>query len=551
MRYLFVLALFLSALQAGEPTCYTVQLLSRSYSESNHQQLQDTQYDASCRVMHIGKKSTVRCGCFEKMKEAKSHRKTLLSGYPKAFIVTTYKSRFATQKPKEVLKEVVKEEDNKSSVVIVPPVVAVAEPVERVKPDAIKKIDKPEKVLKKKAKRSKQEQVKVIKKRESVWFYDRYLDKLKGKKSRFYDYKYSFGAQLSYDLAYFDEADKDYFEDGWRRVRINHAGSFLDEKLFYELEYSFTGNNNFKDIYLGYKDKWHYIESDYRVKAGNIKIPFSLDSYSSSKNITFMERALTDAFSDNRQLGVELLLSKKVDKSHLNLFGALYTNSIDENIDDETLKSGYAVRGTYAYKFNKYHLLSLGAAYQSRSMEGDSIKFNQGAESKYVNKKYVSVTIKGVDSVSKANIEALYINNEYSLQAEYTHSFVDALNERTSMQNYNFYAYYLQASYFLVGVGKRYKFKTATLGKIKPKREGAVELAMRYSYINLNDTTQDKKEEGGTQNDYTFALNWYVNREMKVMLNYIIAEPDVYKTDPEDSYQGLYQVLQARVLFSF
>jgi phosphate-selective porin OprO/OprP len=195
------------------------------------------------------------------------------------------------------------------------------------------------------------------------------------------------------------------------------------------------------------------------------------------------------------------------------------------------------MRFTYAYKFKKNHLLSVGSAFMNRSMNGESVSYKQGSESQYMNNKYVSVKIKDVDTTMKKNIEALYINDKYSLQAEYTMIDVNAKKD-----NYNFYAIYLQGSYFIIGNGSRYKFSNSTLVKPKLNRDGALEVAFRYSYIDLN----DKDETGGTQKDYTYGVNWYYNNELKFMFNYIVAEPK-----GTDDYDGRLQILQARALFSF
>jgi phosphate-selective porin OprO/OprP len=77
---------------------------------------------------------------------------------------------------------------------------------------------------------------------------------------------------------------------------------------------------------------------------------------------------------------------------------------------------------------------------------------------------------------------------------------------------------------------------------VKPNKDGSVEVAFRYSYLNLN----DKDEHGGMQTDYTYGLNWYISKELKVMANYIVAKPK-----ETDEYDGLLQIVQARILFAF
>ena len=555
MKFL-ILSLFTLSLWAN--SCYTVQITSAFNSTKNYETLKSRDYPQSCKLMEIGKTLTVRCGCHDKYKDAKETLSQLKNSYEKAYITTTYKSRFEPETALIVepvkLNDTTQPETNTTLLQESKPIPILTQEViapiikEEITIDSSKRkpLEKVKSKTKKKSKvkKSKKSKKRYRKKTEQKYSYTKYLDMLESKDSiGSYDYRYKFGAQLSYDLAHINEADTSYNVTDWRRIRVSHSGSFFNEKLFYELEYSFTGPNHYKDIYIGYKDKIKPLGLKYRVKFGNIKIPFSLEGYSSSKNITFMERALTDGYADNRKLGAELLLSKKIDKDTINLFTSVFSNSIDENLANELEKPGQAVRLTYAHKFQKQHLISIGGAFMNRDMKGEDVKFNQASESKFIQEKYVSVRIKDVNTLQKFNIESLYIYNNYSLQGEYTGVNLLALED-----NYTFNAYYLQGSYFPIGIGRRYKTKSSTLGKIKPTKGGALELAFRYSYINLNDDGEKgiHPEYGGEQTDYTFGVNWYVNNEFKFMLNYIIAEPK-----DTDNYDGRLQILQLRTLFAF
>ncbi|MDQ7066882.1 MAG: porin [Sulfurimonas sp.] len=94
-----------------------------------------------------------------------------------------------------------------------------------------------------------------------------------------------------------------------------------------------------------------------------------------------------------------------------------------------------------------------------------------------------------------------------------------------------------------MGQGRRYRSSSSKMRKPRLNRDGALELAVRYSYINLNDQDEDNN---GEQTDYTLGVNWYINDEIKLMLNYIVAEPLGTKL-----YNGRLHVLQTRILFSF
>jgi phosphate-selective porin OprO/OprP len=176
-------------------------------------------------------------------------------------------------------------------------------------------------------------------------------------------------------------------------------------------------------------------------------------------------------------------------------------------------------------------------------MKGSSIKFNTTAESEIQRDKYVSVKVKDVDVVREKNLSLLYINGKYSLQGEYT-----KVNEDAVIDNYAFYSYYIEGSYFLYGDGREYKQSSATLSRAKPYGWGALEFALRYSYINLNDKGNSgvHPEEGGTQKDYNYGINWYFNKEMSFMFNYIVAYPKVI-----DEYDGRLEIVEARARFAF
>lgn len=352
-----------------------------------------------------------------------------------------------------------------------------------------------------------------------------------------WDYRYGFGANLTYDIAYIDTAYPGKYSDmGWRRVRLSHEGSFFDKDLFYEIEYSFLEGNHYKDLYVGYEGKIKDLKLKYRIKAGNIKPPFGLEGYSSSKYNTFMENSLLDPFYEDRKLGVELLLHRGKKDHQFNLFLAYLTNSIDEreviDIDAGFINRLYG-RFTYCYEIDKNHLLSTGFSFMNATMNDASIRYNQKAESDWIHDNYVSTRVKHIESITNFGLEALYIYKRLGLQAEYIQSTMHALND------YTFKGYYLQASYFLTKDKKRFNQNTSTIARIKTK--GALELAARYSYLNLN----DKDELGGTQRDYNFGLNYYINNEFKAMINYVVAEPK------SDRYDGRLQLIQGRLQYAF
>ncbi|SFV58418.1 Phosphate-specific outer membrane porin OprP; Pyrophosphate-specific outer membrane porin OprO [hydrothermal vent metagenome] len=563
-KFLFFLFVSLTLLHA-QKTCYTVELISAVNNKSNKERLEQKNYDSSCKVMTISNMLSVRCGCFNKYKDAKKHLKSLKREYKDAYVRTTYASRFATKQaiqkkpvlqPKKAQREDIAvpvetilqpvQEENMTHVVVQAPISTEIKKQDKVKKKNKKKKNKKKKNKKKKNKKNKKKKkVKYIKLRAASYNYQKYLHYLSNKRPiRPYGYLYSFGGQISYDLGYIDQTPAKYSDFPqpysnrmWRRIRFDHEGSFFDKKLFYKFEYSFTGTDRYKDVYFGYQDKFNS-ETFYRIKAGNIKIPYSLQRYSSSKNLSFMERPLgDDAFSIGRELGLEIFLNIKLQQHLFGLFLASYTNSIDERNRNEANKSGNSLRVTYTYKVSKRHLFHVGIGFLNEDLKNNTLRYKQNSESKIMNEKYVSTKIKHVENRNVRNLDILYLNNRYYCEAGYMDSIVDAKKGA-----YRFYSYFLEGSYFFIGRGKRFDTKESKFSKIKTTKDGALELALRYSHINLN----DKDEQGGQQTNYSASLNWYLTTEFKMMFNYIRALPK-----ETDDYDGVINIYQMRFLFAF
>ena len=91
-----------------------------------------------------------------------------------------------------------------------------------------------------------------------------------------------------------------------------------------------------------------------------------------------------------------------------------------------------------------------------------------------------------------------------------------------------FYGYF---SYFLTGENRKYKKENGVFSRVKPnknfhwgrgKGKGAIELAARYSELDLS----DEEIDGGRLQDLTLGVNWYLNPNTRVMLNYVRANVD-------------------------
>ncbi len=320
-----------------------------------------------------------------------------------------------------------------------------------------------------------------------------------------------------------------------RRARIGIKGKPTSE-LKYEIEYSFTGNNDWKDVYLQYE-----FAPDFFVKAGNIKEPIGLEALSTSKVNTFMERSLSHAFLNKRKLGVQMHRYIKSDDHRYTLTAGAFGKSLDNVIDNEEDGTSVVGRATYAYMPKKNRLLHLGLATAYTEYDEQTIKLNTTPESDLFDRKLISTKIKNVEESQHVGLEGAVIWDNLSLQGEYMNMGIQ--NDDSS---YDFNGWYLQASWFITGESRGYKAKKATLSRVKPKNPitegglGAWEVAMRMSYLDID----DKDEEESKETDYTVGLNWYATSNFRMMANYVRAELTEPDLDSED-------IVQVRVQYDF
>jgi len=107
----------------------------------------------------------------------------------------------------------------------------------------------------------------------------------------------------------------------------------------------------------------------------------------------------------------------------------------------------------------------------------------------------------------------------------------------------HFNGWYAQGSWTITGEHRKYNPSAGSYAGIVPDYPfslttggwGAWEIAARYSFVDLNDlftpgipTSVTHGVAGGTQGIYTVGLNWYINRNIRIMLNYLHGSVDKF-----------------------
>ncbi len=327
-------------------------------------------------------------------------------------------------------------------------------------------------------------------------------------------------------------------EDGTelRRARVYVSGT-LYENLRFKAQYDFAdGDADFKSVWI----ELTKVPGVQNIRVGQFKEPFSLEERVADNDMTFMERALPNAFAPSRNTGAMVHGAYLGEPGEARLTTALGVFRTTDSYGNDATDGGYAgtarVTGLPWYEDGGRRLLHLGLGYTHRNV-GDTLRIRQRPESHGADR-LVDTGNMNVHDMDAGVVEAALVYGPFSLQGEY---FLNHVNT-ADRGDRDFDGFYVQASYTLTGEHRPYKNSEGEFGRIVPRNNfrihgdergwGAWEIALRYSAIDLDDghtrftdrlLDLSREIRGGEEQNLTVGLNWYLNPNSRVMLNYIHA----------------------------
>ena len=331
------------------------------------------------------------------------------------------------------------------------------------------------------------------------------------------DKEVTFGGRIMYDMATWGAEEFDNIGTEFRRVRIYSSGKMYGT-VKYKLQLEFAGGKiAFKDVFI----ELNKLPIKGNLRVGHFKEPLRLEALTSSKYITFMERGLPIAFAPERNTGA---MYHTTFGEKLSIQSGVFRNS-DAFGNDKSATNNVNItsRITYLAISDGDKLLHLGISNSIRKNSANDYGFSSRAEN-HMGSELLSVEF--TNQVKDVNIiagEMAYVNSSLSLQGEVIQTTVNTeIGQGNTPFTHEIISYYGQVSYFLTGENRPYKSSLAGFGRVKPKNNygengwGALEVASRFSVI-------DMKEDGSLE-DFTIGLNWYLNPNTRVMLNYVMGE---------------------------
>ncbi|MBL7077144.1 MAG: porin [Kiritimatiellae bacterium] len=328
------------------------------------------------------------------------------------------------------------------------------------------------------------------------------------------------GGRLMLDAAAYDSDDVDLNSGTEVRRGWLYAKGKIDDDWFFKGQYAFpaSGSASFKDLYIGYGG----LGDNTTLLIGQFIEYGSLEDSCSSKYLTFMEYALPVlAFAPaSRRIGLGIDIHGDAWYVGAGLFGE--NSGVDESQKDGL---GASARVSCAPLQGEGSVLHLGAWGAYRLPRGDDLgRIRARPESHVSDTRLVDTgVISNLNAMASYGVEIAGVSGPFSAQAEYLAAELD----REMFDNESYSGWYAYVSWVLTGESRPYDAQSGTFGRLKPRRPagqggaGAWELAARYSSLDLDDGIR-----GGTEDNVTVGLNWYVNAYTRFMLNYVSASAE-------------------------
>ncbi|HEX7815988.1 OprO/OprP family phosphate-selective porin [Dyella sp.] len=321
------------------------------------------------------------------------------------------------------------------------------------------------------------------------------------------DKRLSFTGNIAY-------ASNHAFQQSEQRFRRKELGTRLVAKdrwdlfLYYEF-----GARRWFDATLTMQTRWLFDKDAGRLRIGQARVPFGFESLTNSRNRSFLEFGLPmQAFFQNRRVGVDWAMYRP---GYLVEAGYYPRSDFDTRQHSRTK----AARVAWVARHDGTNVLHVGASWSSEQMLRNltaplpPVRWQSRPEANLLPVRLIDTgPLADARHVRRYGAEGLWIRGPWSLQGEYlaTHT-----SRRQSAAFYG-HGYYAFASYVVTGESRPYN--QGQVGNIIPEHAyGALEVLLRYSYIDLNHAAVN----GGRARNLTLGLNWYLNKHWKLQANHI------------------------------
>lgn len=360
------------------------------------------------------------------------------------------------------------------------------------------------------------------------------------------DYRLWFDIRVQADGAMFFGEPMNPIGNGTSIRRARFAAKVEFAKNWYgEFDLDIANSElELKDAYISYT-----FNNGLELKVGNYKESVSMESTTTSRYLTFMERPMAvNTFAPSRHVG----FSARYAKNWLLALGGIYFQAVDDieermfskdnnkdyGVDEGVSWTGRLVAMPFYNDMNKGLHFGVSGSYRTPKSDAEvpgTVRYSTRSLTSINRKKYIDTDLIGnVSYTTITGFEAAAYHKNLRLQGEYLMSSVHRKND---LPTENFDGFYVFGSYLIFGGKYNYNTNEGEFTQVaRGKKWGDVELAFRYDYLSLNSGFD--KIMGGAGEGYTLGLNFYANNNIKIMLNYSYLNHDRYASGKNKLFVG-------------
>jgi len=348
---------------------------------------------------------------------------------------------------------------------------------------------------------------------------------------------------LHVDGRFFESDDPEGLADTWQATRVR---PILEGTLGGIYDFRFTpdfgqGRTVIQDAYVTARFK-----PGLQVTAGKYKAPVGLERIQSASDIRFVARAFPTSLAPNRDIGLQVGGNVLGDRVNYAVSWANGSNDggssetfadVDVNDDKEwaarMFAHPFAESGIFALRG-----LGVGIAGTYTSQTGSTAQtllptYRTPAQSPFF--RYRTGTTPTLADGDRTRIapQFYYYVGRFGLLGEYTTVSQD-VSRRVSAtdlrsDSLDISAWQLQASWFITGEEESFRgFKPHSVFSLADRTWGAFELVARYHELDVDDAAfvggaasfSDPNVSATRATAYGLGLNWYLNENLKWVLNY-------------------------------
>ncbi|NCP00855.1 MAG: hypothetical protein COW29_07625 [Rhodobacterales bacterium CG15_BIG_FIL_POST_REV_8_21_14_020_59_13] len=296
-----------------------------------------------------------------------------------------------------------------------------------------------------------------------------------------------------------------------RRFRVD-ATVTVAEDFRFKVDADIAGTSTgFRNVWASYSGIDNVI-----IKAGNFIAPVAGENMMSSNNIKLMERSLASTLAPSFLLGGAVTYRG----SNWSATGGYFFDPIEQNpLRPADVGESIAARFVVAPIRERKEVLHFAVGLENRDLDPGSVSRVSARPEFGLDGTTLTRTgsLTGVDSYTNYNVEAAYMNGPFLVKGNY----IVRDNSAPTLGDPNFNGGSVEAAWVITGERQRYGMTNGTFGAIRPRGDlGAVEVAARYSFLDLNDALVT----GGEEQNWSVGVNWYITRNVRVMGNYVHAK---------------------------